>query len=99
MLTPAEVEEYLGFREEFYDAQAKVIIHFPEQYVLAHFLETLAVDHIEPRYISNLKTLDQQSVDFNMSGVIENFTKNLTLVKGPTDYYAIIKEISKLKPQ
>jgi len=97
LLTPAEVEEYLDFREDFYIAQPKVIIHFPEQYVLGHFLETLEVDHIEPRYIENLKILDKEGPDFDMSGVIKNFTKQLTLVNEPTEYYTIIREISKLK--
>jgi len=97
LLTPAEVEEYLAFREDFYLAQPKVVVHFPEQYVLGHFLETLRVDHIEPAYINNLKILDEEGPDFDMSVIIKNFTKQLTLVNGPMEYYAIIKEISKLK--
>ncbi|WP_304066941.1 hypothetical protein [Pedobacter glucosidilyticus] len=97
LITPSEVKEYLDFREDFYEAQSKVLDLFPEQYVLAHFLETLEVDHIEPRYIENLKIIDKELPDFDMAGIIKNFTTQLTLTNGETEYYAIIKEIAKLQ--
>lgn len=96
LVTPAEVQEYLNFREDFYEAQTKILNYFPEQYILAHFLETLEVDHIEPSYIDNLKLIDKELPDFDLSGIIENFTKELTLINGETEYYAIIGEIAKL---
>src|SRR5690606_38009050 len=57
LLTPAEIEEYLCFREELY-IRHKIINQLPEQYVLGHFLETLNVDEINPQYIENLKSMD-----------------------------------------
>ncbi len=97
LITPAEVQEYLNFREDFYEAQLNILNNFPEQYVLAHFLETLEVDHIEPQYMENLKIIDKDLPDFDLTGIIENFTKELTLTNGVTEYYAIISEIAKLK--
>jgi hypothetical protein len=96
LITPAEVQEYMDFRENFHLAHGKTLAHLPEQYVLAHFLETPSIDHIEPRYIENLKIIDHELPDFDVSGIIENFSKNLTLTNGETEYYAIITEIAKL---
>lgn len=99
LITPAEVEEYLDFRESFYEAQAGKIDYFPEQYVLAHFLETLDVDHIEPSYINILNNVERDLPDFDISGLMEDFTNGMTHTNGETEYYAIIKEIAKLQRQ
>ena len=96
LITPAEVQEYLEFREDFHLEHGKTLAHLPEQYVLAHFLETPSVDHIEPKYIENLKMIDGELPDFDVSGIIENFAKDLTLTNGETEYYAIIAEVAKL---
>jgi hypothetical protein len=96
LLTPAEVEEYLNFRESFYSTQKQVLNHFPEQYILAHFLETLDTEIIVPRYIDNLKIIDKESIDFDISFLIDNFTNNIKLINHETEYYPIIKEIAKL---
>lgn len=95
--TPAEVEEYLNFREELYNAQERIIIHLPEQYILGHFLQTLAVDHIEASYINHVRNFDHATDDFDMSGIINNFTNSIRLANQPTEYYPIIREIAKLK--
>lgn len=95
--TPAEVEEYLGFREQLFKAQGSVIMHLPEQYVLGHFLETLEVDHILARYINNVKDFNHDTDDFDISGIINNFTSSIRLANGATEYYPIIKEIAKMK--
>lgn len=96
LITPAEIEEYLTFREEFYHHMKKEIEQLPEQYMLGHFLETLDADHINPKYIENLKTNHDNSQDFDISFLIENFNREMKLTSGPTEYYPIIKEIAKL---
>lgn len=95
--TPAEVEEYLDFREDLFDVQEHMIVHLPEQYVLGHFLETLDVDHIDPSYINNVRDFKHDTEDFDISGVINNFTQSIRLANGATEYYPIIREIAKLK--
>jgi len=97
LITPAEIEEYLGFRENLYQAQKKFIVALPEQYVLGHFLQTINVDHLDAKYINNLKIIDDEIEDFDMSGVINNFTKDLRFSGEVTEYYFIIREIAKLK--
>ncbi|MBB5436508.1 hypothetical protein HDC92_000172 [Pedobacter sp. AK017] len=95
--TPAEIEEYLDFRENLFGVQGHIIVHLPEQYVLGHFLETLDVDQIIPRYINNVRNFKLDTDDFDISGIINNFTKSIRLANGATEYYPIIKEIAKLK--
>ena len=68
----------------------------PEQYVLAHFFETLNVDHLNPSYIENLKNAEKLNIDFDISFLIENFNNKTKLLKEPTEYYHIIAEIAKL---
>lgn len=95
LLTPAEIEEYLCFREELY-IRHKIINQLPEQYVLGHFLETLNVDEINPQYIENLKSMDDELLDFNISYLIENFDNHIKPTIEQTDYYYVIAEIAKL---
>ncbi|KAB2887862.1 MAG: hypothetical protein F9K32_18530 [Desulfobulbaceae bacterium] len=96
LLTPAEVDEYLYFREAFYNQQKLILNKFPEQYILAHFLETLETDHIDSKYIDNLKIIDNETIDFDISFLIDNFTSNIRTIKHETEYYPIIREIAKL---
>ena len=96
LLTPAEVKEYLLFREELYMSHSQVLNNLPEQYVLGHFFETLDTSVIEPKYIGNLQKINSNLYDFNMSYIIENFNNKITLIKEKTEYYPIISEIAKL---
>lgn len=96
LITPAEVEEYLSFREELYLFDKLRSNHLPEQYFLGHFMETLNADHFNASYINNLKNKKYNVEDFDVSGIIENFNKNIKLINYETEYYAIIKEIAKL---
>lgn len=96
LLTPAEIEEYLDFRESFFVQQGEFLNHLPEQYILGHFLETLDTYDIVPEYIENLKIADKETVDFDISFLLENFTNHIKLINQETEYYPIIKEIAKL---
>lgn len=44
LITPAEIKEYLNFREDLYSFDRTRSNALPEQYFLAHFLETLDAD-------------------------------------------------------
>ncbi len=96
LITPAEVEEYLIFREELFEEHPQHLNLLPEQYVLAHFFETLDTSEIKPEYINNFKKITTDSSDFNISYLIENFNKNIRILKEQTEYYPIIAEIAKL---
>ncbi len=98
LLTPAEVEEYLIFRENFYNRHGEVVDSVPEQYFLAHFFETNDCSYFKSAYMKNFEKIDADALDFNLDHIINNFTKHLTrLDGGPTMYYSIIAEIAKLR--
>ncbi len=94
--TPAEVKEYLIFRENLFLAQQGILNKLPEQYILGHFLETLDTSIIEPKFIENLGLVDQELFDFNISNIIENFNNKIKLLSLQTEYYPIISEIAKM---
>ena len=94
--TPAEVDEYLEFRENYYLANPERSDLLPEQYILAHFFATLKTDHFEPEYINNFKKVNDEIEQFDISRLIKNFTNGITLINHQTEYYPIIREISKL---
>lgn len=96
LITPAEINEYLDFREDFQFYQNNAIDKLPEQYLLGHFFETPNADHFNSKYVTNLKDQYSQKDEFDISGIIENFNKSIKNNLSQTEYYPIIKEISKL---
>jgi hypothetical protein len=97
--TPTELAEYLIFREELYKNHKRWVTLYPEQYCLAHFLVTDDATFINEKFIQALPRLKADSVEYDVSGIINAFAKRI--VPGspgnPTDYYTIIKEIAKLR--
>lgn len=96
LITPAEIDEYFEFREEFYLKHKLHLNRLPEQYLLGHFFETLSTDHIEPRYLNNFKEIKKEIIEFDISALIENFAKHIVTCQSETDYYKVLKEIAKL---
>jgi hypothetical protein len=96
LITPAEIEEYLNFRKDLFLFDKKKSNALAEQYFLAHFLETLDADHFEPAYLENLENLEPDIEQFDVSHIINNFSKNITLINHQTEYYPIIQEVAKL---
>ena len=96
LITPAEIEESLNFREDLFLFDKIKSNALPEQYFLAHFLETLNADHFDPAYIKNLQNHNADIEQFDVSHIIENFSKNIRLINHQTEYYPIIQEIAKL---
>lgn len=95
LFTPAEVNEYLEFRKSYYLEDPERSNRLPEQYLLAHFMETLDTSHVNPRYITNLEDFKCNTDLFDLSHIIENFTDGI-MNDNPVEYYSIIREISKL---
>lgn len=96
LITPAEVKEYLNFREHLFLFDKERSNALPEQYFLGHFLETLDTEHFNPAYITNLKNHKPDIHEFDISNIIENFSKNMKLISHQTEYYPIIKQVAKL---
>ena len=96
LITPAEIEEYLSFRERLFLFNKNASNILPEQYFLGHFFETLKTDHFDASYINNIKNFEANIHEFDISQIIENFNKNIKLISHQTEYYPIIQEIAKL---
>ncbi len=97
--TPAEVHDYLDFRENFYVYFKDGTNKLPEQYLLGHFFETPNADHYNSEYIKNLKSPLLSNEEFDISGLVENFKKSIihSNSKHETSYYPIVKAIAKLR--
>lgn len=97
LLTPAEVVEYLSFREQLIDRWEIDVVAVPEpalvgQYILGDINARPSVEHIE-----YLKQLEHQADEWDMSGVIAKFPDRVTTDNAPTDYYPIVRELALLK--
>ncbi len=99
LITPAELNEYLKFRERIYIKHKTIINNFPEQYVLAHFLNTDDETTIDEKYIETLKNLNADADDYDIAFLINSFYDKIRVdeQKNTLMYYPIIREIAKLK--
>lgn len=96
LITPCEINEYLNFREKLFLFNRNTSKILPEQYFLAHFLETPDADHFNAEYINTLRNFKEEVSAFDISGIMGNFAKNIKLINYETEYYPIITEIAKL---
>lgn len=96
LVTPCEIDEYFSFRERLFLHSRKAAAELPEQYFLAHFLETPDADHFNADYINTLRDFKQNVSKFDISEIVEDFAKNIQLIKYETEYYPIITELALL---
>lgn len=94
LITPAEIEEYLNFREALFLFDKQQSNTLPEQYFLGHFFETLEADHFDFTYFNNLRVDMSNFSQFDVSGIIEDFNKNIKLINHQTEYYPIVEQIA-----
>jgi len=97
LATPAEIDEYLHFRESIYLKHMGIINNLSEQYVLGNFLETDDVSNIEPKFVENLKKFKQDFSIDEIYPILEMFRSNIESYGKRDDYFHILKEIAKLK--
>lgn len=97
LVTPAEINEYLEFRENIYLRHRELINNCSEQYVLGHFLETSDTSIIKPEYVENLKRFKQEFSNNTLFSIIDIFRANVETYEKKDDYFYILKEIAKLK--
>ena len=96
LITPFEINEYLSFRKQLYCKHQTILDAFPEQYVLGHYIETINIDHINPKYVENIKNMKNDIEEFDISNIISNFQSKIYHKHNNRDYYQIIKELAKL---
>jgi hypothetical protein len=97
LLTPAEVSDYLQFRERLIRANLGAISAIPEPAMVGQYLSgdhDAAPSH---EFLEYLRTLEQRADEWDISGIIKNFTQRTTHSTGPTHYYFVIRELALLK--
>lgn len=97
LLTPVEVADYLDFREELIELWGEQVKEIPEPALVGQFLYGDLTMPPSLSFLDYLKNLDQRADEWDMSGIISQFTDRVTTEKPPTDYYPIITELASLK--
>jgi hypothetical protein len=97
LLTPAELFDYLTFREELVCRWGEAVSSVPEEALLGHFLYGNA--NLPPAidFVSCLVDLEHRLDEWDISEIIKDFHDSITGASGATDYYHIISELAKLK--
>ncbi len=96
LITPAEINDYLVFREKLFLFNKEISINVPEEYFLGHFLQTSTADHFNIEYIANLEKYKVKISEFDVSNFISLFSRKIEMTKRETDYYLLIQEVAKL---
>ena len=97
LLTPAEVAEYLSFREELIDHWENEILAVPESALVGQYLHGNIDVPPSLKHLEHLRRLEHRAEEWDMSGVIAKFPDRVTTNNAPTDYYPIVRELASLK--
>lgn len=96
LLTPAEVSDYLAFREELITHWEEDVLNLPEQALVGHYLSGITDEKPQLQFVEYLRRLEHRVQEWDMTGVINVFPERVTTNNVSTDYYYIVKEIAKL---
>ena len=91
LLTPAEVVDYLSFREALIDKWETEIVEIPEPALVGQFLGGDIETQPSAEFVEYLQRLDHRSDEWDMSGIISKFPDRVTTDNEPTDYYPIVR--------
>ena len=97
LITPAELHEYLSYREQLIINFPETINLLPEQALLGQYLFTdqLLPPKIEyAQYLKRLDLFDTESWD--MTGIIYTFPDRMRDYENTTDYYFILTQLAKM---
>jgi hypothetical protein len=97
LIIPAEVADYLAFRESLVTGWEQDIFELPEQALVGQYLSGESLHKPSFEFVKYLQALKNDSQEWDMSGIIRVFPDRVTTDNTPTDYYCIVREIAKLK--
>lgn len=97
LLTPPELSEYLGFREELIDKWGAEVDSLPEPALVGQYIVGDADSAPSIAFIDYLASLEHRIDEWDMSGIIKQFPDRVTTDNKPTDYYSIVTQLAKLK--
>ena len=97
VLTPFELFEYLAFRQELIEKWGDAVSSVPEPALVGQYLEGDVDTKPDPAFMDVLRALEHRADEWDMSGIIKKFAERITTDGPTTEYYAILKELAKLK--
>jgi hypothetical protein len=101
LITPAEVEQYMSFREELVGRWGERVCRVSEQALIGHFLRNLPGAPPSAYFATYATALQRKAGEtdkWDISNIIHLFPKRRnTPQRSPTDYYRILRELAILK--
>lgn len=97
LLTPAEVADYLEFREMLIEKWETPVARLPEQALAGQYFSGNFDCQPSINFVEHLVAVEHKVEEWDMSGIIDRFADRITSSKTPIDYYAIVREIALLK--
>ena len=97
VLTPFELSAYLAFRQKLIEKWGDALSPVPEPALVGQYLEGDADRKPDPTFMDVLTSLEHRADEWDMSGIIKQFAERVTTDGHGTEYYAILKELAKLK--
>ncbi len=88
VLTPSELFEYLGFREELIDKWNDVVNSVPESALVGQYICGDTDSPPSVAFLEHLQALEHRIDEWDMSVVIEHFADRFTADHKPTGYYS-----------
>ena len=96
LLTPAEVFEYLEFREHVIIQHLENTESVSEESLLGQYIIADFESIPDEKFSGVLSNLKSEIEAWDMTGIIHLFSKRITHTVSETDYYYILREIAKL---
>jgi len=96
LVTPAEVAEYLSFRESLVERWNEEVSHLPEQALVGQYLKGEVDARPSEEFADYLGALSRRYEEWDLSRLMNLFSERITDSRSETDYYKIIGEIGKL---
>jgi hypothetical protein len=97
LLTPAEVAEYLSFREALISRWPTEILAVPEAALVGQYLSGDFGEPPSSSYLALVQRLQHRADEWDLSGIIAKFPDRVTTDNAPTDYYPIVRELALLR--
>lgn len=96
LLTPAEVVDYLAFREQAINQYENEVAAIPEEALVGQYLSGAQNTAPSAQFVEHVRLLDHRADEWDMSGIIEKFPDG-TKLETETHYYPIVRELALLK--
>jgi hypothetical protein len=96
LLTPAEVVDYLAFRERAINQYENEVAAIPEEALVGQYLSGAQNTAPSAKFVEHVRLLDHRAHEWDMSGIISKFGDRAK-PETETQYYSIVRELALLK--